>query len=310
MDRIKSLVVRNLLKEYRKNSNFLSTEKLKFVGETVVGKDVYNVSKEFVYNGKTYIFGRVEARNSELSLTVLFEKKDGVYYETETKFSMLQDPCVAKINGDIVLNGTEVYANEEGQIYAWRTVFFNDVFNKPNKFLQAPLKMKDARVYQYSGGYVAFSRPQGEKGGRGKIGYITAKTLEEITEQAIDDAPLINGMFDDESWGGVNDAVELENGNIGVIGHIASMEEGDIRHYYGMTFVLNPTTGEFSDLKIVCERKDFEAGEYKRPDLIDVVFMGGMNFNDDGTATLFTGLSDAEAHKGVIKSPFSVGCKK
>lgn len=309
MERIKSLKVKNLLKKYREENTFLSTEKLEFVGETVIGKDVYNISKEFEHDGKTYLLGRVEERDSELSLTILFEKKDGVYHETSIRWEMLQDPCIAKIGGQIILNGTKVYADKDGKIYSWRTVFYKDIFTNPVEFLVAPLKMKDARVYEYSDGIIAFSRPQGEKGGKGTIGYAITKTLEEVSENTFEQAPLIEGIFDEESWGGVNDAIELDGGLIGVIGHIASMEEGDIRHYYGMTFVLDPKTGKTSELKIICERKDFSSGEFKRPDLVDVVFIGGLNFNKDGTATLFTGLSDAEAHKGVIKNPFIKGTK-
>ena len=307
MKEIKSEKVRQLLEAYRNRKTVLKTEKLSFFGECVKGKDVYNVSKEFEVGGEKYIFGRVEVRHLELSETVLFRReKDGRYRAESVKIEMLQDPCVSDVGG-IVLGGTKVFADESGNIESWRTTFYKNALTSPEAFLQSPSKMKDARVFAYKNGVLVFSRPQGERGGKGTIGFVRADSLEDVTEETIATAPLLEGMFDEESWGGVNDATELEDGRIGVVGHIASMEEGDIRHYYGMTFILDPETSAWSDLKIICERKDFAPGAYKRKDLVDVVFMGGLVRNGDGTAVVYTGLSDAEAHKALIKDPFSEG---
>ena len=307
MKEIKSKKVKQLLKEYRNRKTVLKTEKLCFCGDRVESKDVYNVSKEFEVGGVKYIFGRVEARDSELSESVLFQKKeDGRYHVMPVIIDMLQDPCISDIGG-IVLGGTKVFAGANGNIESWRTTFYKNALTAPEAFLQSPPKMKDARMFAYKNGVLVFSRPQGERGGKGTIGFVRVNSLADVTEETIAAAPLLEGMFDEESWGGVNDAVQLENGKIGVVGHIASMEEGDIRHYFGMTFILDPETAAWSDLKIVCERKDFAAGAYKRKDLIDVVFMGGIVRNKDGTAVVYTGLSDAEAHKALIKDPFAEG---
>ena len=265
MIEIKSQRVRDLLDIYRQNNIVINTEKLNFKGDLVVGKDVYNISKQFSKDGKEYIFGRVEARGSELSQTVLFEKVGDAYEQTSIKFDMLQDPCVTEIDSEIVLSGTEVYADETGRINNWRTVFYTNIFANPKKICQAPAKMKDARIYKLSDGRILiFSRPQGERGGKGTIGYAVYSSLDQVDETSFDTAPLLDKIFDVESWGGVNDLVDLGDGKVGVIGHIASMEEGDIRHYFGMTFVLDVDTSECSDIKIICERKDFAEGSYKR----------------------------------------------
>ena len=95
----------------------------------------------------------------------------------------------------------------------------------------------------------------------------------------------------------------LKNGWIGVLGHIAMMSEGMVRHYYGMTFALNPKTKEKTPIKIICERSDFAPGDAKRSDLGDVVFVGGIIRNEGGFASLYVGLSDAEAHYA-YKHPF------
>lgn len=82
------------------------------------------------------------------------------------------------------------------------------------------------------------------------------------------------------------------------------MSEGDVRHYYGMTFYVDPKTGQRGPMKIIAERSDFAPGATKRPDLVDVVFVGGIVRLPNGTAELYTGLSDAEAHVALLEDPF------
>jgi hypothetical protein len=58
---------------------------------------------------------------------------------------------------------------------------------------------------------------------------------------------------------------------------------------------VHPDTRRAGALRIIARRCDFPEGPAKRPDLADVLFSGGLLRHGDGTATLFTGLSDAEA---------------
>nr|WP_268748345.1 DUF1861 family protein [Gracilibacillus boraciitolerans] len=104
--------------------------------------------------------------------------------------------------------------------------------------------------------------------------------------------------------GGANEAHILSNGLVGVLGHIACFDNDGNRHYYPMIFVLNPITGEYSDIELIAKRAHFLPGETKRPDLKDVVFSGGLIRKSDGTANLYAGISDAEAHKLIINDPF------
>jgi len=71
-----------------------------------------------------------------------------------------------------------------------------------------------------------------------------------------------------------------------------------------MVFVFDPRNRAFTDMRIIAERSDFIAGPAKRPDLVDVVFSGGLVRKGDGTADLYAGISDAEAHKITIPDPF------
>ena len=96
----------------------------------------------------------------------------------------------------------------------------------------------------------------------------------------------------------------LNNGLVGVLGHVASFDEAGDRHYYPMVFALDPQTGAFSDMELIAVRAEFLPGETKRPDLADVVFSGGLVRKPDGTADLYAGISDAEAHRVTIEDPF------
>ncbi|NCA97567.1 MAG: DUF1861 family protein, partial [Bacteroidia bacterium] len=117
-------------------------------------------------------------------------------------------------------------------------------------------------------------------------------------------SPLIDDLFDDKVWGGANQILILKNGLLGVLGHVAIMSQGDVRHYYGMTFALDPKTGKRTDMKIIAEKGDFGPSAAKRPDLVDVIFVGGIIRHKDKTASLYTGLSDAEGHVATIEDPF------
>ncbi|MBO4573009.1 MAG: DUF1861 family protein [Clostridia bacterium] len=299
----KSEYLNGLLIAHREKKTVVKTYKLSFFG--VDGQDVYNICNEFTVGGKTYIAGRVEKRNSEISEVVVFEKiETGKYSATDIRFEMLQDPCCAFIDGEMILGGTKIYADFDGRINNWNTAFFRGKdLNDLTHFADAPKKMKDVRLFKTDKVHI-FTRPQGGKANMGKIGYAAVDSLSDVNEAVMENAVLLDGQFDEFTWGGVNQVHLLSNGKLGVLGHIAVMSEGDVRHYYAMTFLFDQKTGTCGKVKIICERSDFTKGTYKREDLIDVVFTGGLNRKKDGTAELFVGLSDAEAHCAVIEDPF------
>ncbi|MDP2425818.1 MAG: DUF1861 family protein [Candidatus Izemoplasmatales bacterium] len=295
--------IEELLQTYRQTKNIHQTAKLEMLG--VEGCDVYNISHEFMWKGELYIAGRIEARNTEVSRIGFFKHLHGYTYEViKPSLPMMQDPCIDIINGELIVGGTEIYATPEGHISHWNTSFYRGTsFDSLVKFAQAPYKMKDVRFIQTDRIHL-FSRPQGGVAGPGKIGYTFVDSLDEITPEVITQAPILSTQFPDHSWGGVNQVLELSNGLLGIVGHIATMSTGDVRHYYGMVFAFNPLTRQSTKVKIICERSDFLPGSSKRPDLEDVVFLGGMVRHSNQLATIYTGLSDAEAHCAIIPDPF------
>ena len=296
----------DLVEDYRKHDRSArAAEKLQFdrVGE----RDVYNITAPFMDEGVPVIAGRVERRDSEDS-EVWFFVREGERWVPLAGAPVygLQDPFVTRIGGELIFGGVETYPHPvtPGAL-GWRTVFYRGAnLAGLDLFFKGPDQMKDLRLVELVDGSIGvFTRPQGEKGGRGKIGFTRLESLKELTLHAVEDAPLLN-QFRDEEWGGSNEIHRLANGTLGVLGHIARFDERGDRHYYPMVFALDPGSGRYSKMRIIAERSDFLAGPAKRSDLTDVVFSGGLIRRGDGTAELYAGISDADAQKLMIPDPF------
>lgn len=288
------LSTEKLLADYRKNKLQPKAEKIKFSG--VDSRDVYNITAPFELNGKVIIAGRVEERDSEQSHIYLFEEQAGTWYPVEGSLTFeLQDPFVTVIENQVILGGVEVFFEEE-QV-SWRTVFYYlNSLEEAELLFKGPLGMKDLRLRELpNGNILVLTRPQGEKGGRGKIGSFVIKSLEELSIDKINEAPLLLNQFKEDEWGGANE-VHTINDKVIVLGHIASFDKEQNRHYYALLFELNEDFTEIVNPKIIAERTDFLPGPAKRADLDDVVFSGGLVINNH-TSYLYAGISDAEAQK-------------
>lgn len=278
--------------------------------------DVYNPSTPFELDGNTYIAGRVEPRNSEKSKVMFFKKEKGKWILCPGTMSFdLQDPFTAWIDGELILGGVRVDWDEEtGQARSWCTDFFRGTdLNNLTYFASGPQHMKDIRIVQLQDKRIGiFTRPQGYEmlrkyGCIAKIGFMIVDTLGEVTPDNIERAPLLDGHFLPDEWGGCNQVHLLKDGTLGVIGH-KSYGEGDddnkILHYYGMSFVMDPYTRKMSAPKIIISRECFPDGPAKASRLKDVTFTSGIIREDNGMAVIYTGLSDAQVGSATIKDPF------
>lgn len=300
---------RQLLKQFRQSrrTDAAFGEKLAFAG--VGGKDVYNITAPFRDDGEWVIAGRVEDRHSEISEVMFFVDRSGTWTPREgAPVFNLQDPFVSTVQGEMVFGGVEVYFDGDDPHYvtSWRTVFYRGrSVNELKPFSKGPLTMKDIRLVELANGRVGiFTRPMMVGGARALIGYAEVGELAELTEDVMANAELLHGQFIPEEWGGANEAHLLTNGKVGVLGHIACMEDNNIRHYYPMTFGFDPATRQSTPIKLLAERSMFPNGPAKRPDLQDVLFSGGMIRMEEGKARIYTGVSDAEAHVLIIDDPF------
>nr|WOZ50632.1 AncY [synthetic construct] len=302
-------------KQFEQNKKIYESAKLKFHG--VEGFDVYNVSIPFEWNGKKYIFGRIERREEwARSWVRLFEEtgQDEWTLVPDSMIYQLEDPFVSFVDGNLVMGGTHVrYKQNKVDTYYgyfYKGTDLHDLYY----FTTGPEYMKDIRLVEMPDGRIGvFSRPRSEEirrkyGSESMIGFTVINSLDELSAEVIENAPVIPNLFGKDEWGGCNQAYFLESGKIGVIGHIAYHATDEMgteqQTYMNMSFVLDPTTHEASDLKIIGTRACYPDGPAKRPHLTDCAFSAGIVMRPDGKADLYSGIGDAEAGRITIDNPF------
>ena len=277
------------------------------------GKTVYNPTVPFDYEGKKYIGVRVDSLDSDLDSQTFFayeRDKDTNLWEIDYSlgFLPLQDPAYVEINGEMFILGVRVQQEENG--IKWKQdIYRGDSIKNLENFTSGPIGIKDIRLVNLEDRIGIFTRPQGKIGGKGKIGYLEVGNIDELRTFTEDDwynAKIIEGLFGDNLWGGVNQAIKLPGGEVGVIGHIAHKtinEENKLeKHYYVMAFRFNPRKWLKTEFKIIAKRSDFPPSFSKRsPELDDIIFPAGI---DDNTNNLYCGLSDFCIGQKKIKNPF------
>ncbi len=287
----------------------------------VDGFDVYNCSMPFIWEGKEYVYGRVEKREEwARSWVRLFQKtgKDEYTLVKDHMIYQLEDPYISIVQGEMVLGGTHV-RKRSGAVdtyygYFYRGRDLNDLIY----FTTGPDYMKDIRLVELSDGRIGvFSRPRNEEvkkkyGSASMIGFTIISTLEELTNEVIENAEPIMGIFDKDEWGGCNQVYLLADSTIGVIGHqcyTQPLEEETLAVYVNISFEFNAETFEFKNKKIIGSRSCYPLGPSKVPNLIDCTFTSGIVMRDDGKVDLYAGISDTMEGRITIEYPFSVPLK-
>jgi hypothetical protein len=302
---------KELLADYRKNQlHLLKGEKLRFKVDGNI--DVYNVTAPFKLNGKTYLAGRLDKHQEFLESLVTFftPSKDGVWEVVKDAPTFkLEDPAVVTIHGQLIFSGIKVLDKKSNPV-KFLTVFYRGRnLSDLHQFAQGPMQMKDIRLVELKDGRIGvFTRPQGQIGGLGTIGFTVLDSLSQLNADNLMRAKLFSNQFAPQHWGGANQIQVLEDGNLGVLSHYAFAdkdEKGNYRrNYYATAFKYDPDHDKVSPLKIVATRSNFPGGPAKTDDLQNVIFSGGLERDGKGKAVLYGGLSDSEAGRITIPDPF------
>ncbi len=282
---------------------------LKFSG--IDGYDVYNCSIPFVYNGKKYIFGRVEKRDvwADSSVMMFFEKEPDCFTAMpETVLYPLEDPFICRFNNEWVLGGVHVVKSAD-QIKYGSTYFYKgtDPFER-HYFTTGPKGMKDIRISGFENKLAVFTRPEGQ------VGFTLLNSVDEITEENLQKAAIID-LVGRGGHGGVNQAIPLKTGLIALIGHDSysypdTNDWYSQNHIYSVTAsVFDPKTGEIIMNEILATRKCFLPDTPEKVltsgiKMSDVVFPSGILLRADGRIDLYAGVSDACMQRIVIDNPF------
>ena len=283
----------------------------------VEGFDVYNASIPFEWQGKKYIFGRVERRSEwARSWVRLFTEtgKDDWSLVPDSMIYQLEDPYIAILNNNLVLGGTHV-RYKQGKIDTYYGYFYRgSELDNLYYFTTGPDYMKDIRLVGMADGRLGvFSRPRNETilkkfGSESQIGFSIINSLDELSAEVIENAPYIPNLFESGEWGGCNQAYQLESGLIGVIGHkcykALDTTGLEIQTYLNIAFVFDPAKHTALDVKIIGTRPCYPAGPAKQPFLVDCAFTSGIVMRADGKADLYSGIGDCQVGRIVIDDPF------
>jgi hypothetical protein len=305
----------NQRNQFEQNKRIYESAKLKFHG--VDGYDVYNASIPFIWNGRKYIFGRVERRFEwARSWVRLFEHtgRDEWSIVPDSMIYQLEDPYISTINNELVLGGTHVRYNQ-GKIDTYYGYFYKGTdINDLYYFTTGPDYMKDIRLVQLKDNRIGvFSRPRNDeiqkKYGSGSIvGFAVINSLDELSSEVIENAEYIPGLFDKDEWGGCNQAYCLDSGFIGVIGHRSYKNKDknglELYTYMNISFVFDYENNKVLDSKIIGTRSCYPEGSPKLPNLADCAFTSGIVMREDGKADLYSGIGDTEEGRIVIDYPF------
>ncbi|MCL2043082.1 MAG: DUF1861 family protein [Treponema sp.] len=296
--------------EFEKNKSNTENVILSFKG--IDGFDVYNCSVPFTWQGRTFIYGRVEKRHEwARSLVKLFTEtgKDQYTLVPNSMIYQLEDPFVVSINDEIVMGGTHVVYSR-GEMKTYYGYFYRGTdIEDLRYFTTGPVYMKDIRLVQLPNGIGVFSRPRSEEiekqyGSASVIGFTVIPDLDSLDETVIANAEIINGLIGKGEWGGCNQCHLLDSGLIGVIAHKSYLSEDNLAVYMNTSFVFDPVKRCILDDKIIAVRSSYPPCPAKLPNLVDCTFTSGIVMRDDGKADLYGGLGDVAEGRVVIPYPF------
>lgn len=276
-----------------------------------LGRDIYNITAPFQFDGLKLIAGREETRSHPLKSRIGFYAEDGGIWHKVSHYEYLdvelEDPFITKIDDSLILGAVRV--DWRTKPLDFKTVFYEmESLDTMRLLAEGPPQMKDIRLKQLNNGEVlVMTRPQhyGPNGLDRQIGYFKIHHLDELTPERIEhEAVLLSDLYADGEWGGANEIHIIDEETVGVLAHKGKQDDFGNLDYKATVFELNHVTGEAQPMRELLSRNDLPPGPTKTEYHRNVVFSGGLERHGNGQATWYGGVSDATAGHKTIDDPF------
>ncbi len=309
----------------------------------------YNPSTPFMDNDRQIMMVRVESASLENDSRVMFvDLETSEIIPDAPIFEDMQDPYylghfVDEQGEDYqVIGGVQISLPEEGSdddTIRYQEVFYRykNSITEPGDlelFSQGNPQQKGTRFVQTPDGIAVFPRPQGDFGGKGRVGFFMTDNLDTLEEDLhrylaiADEESLIPGLFhkleeylpgEEWEWGGFNQVFPPNaDGTIPFIGHRAYHKVVD-GVYYGRVYeaiagTFDPSINQVSDFEVIASGKDFPMDDVKYPESMakgDLIYTSGYGEIDQeaktgkfyaGIGDLATGVLDGPLPKALLRS--------
>lgn len=264
--------------------------------------------------------GRVEHPDDlSHSRIMFFERKTATEYDLIDGAPIFygEDPSIATVGDEIVLFSVNVSALVKDDHYLLKTEIrrADDVMNLWECW--QTISGKDNHITPVDDGIrIAVTiRPQGGEAGLGKMGYIELDRLDDLCEDTVRGARMIEmPNVADDTWMGPDELHNLYKKNqIGILLHGAF--EDSIRIPHDKTYLecfawLDRKTLKIVDIEPLAIREDFPVSDAKLPSLRNVAFGTGLVISSEPSkkyAELYAGIGDLTQAFVRIHNPKIVG---
>jgi len=253
---------------------------------------------------------RVESRNSELDSKVMFFREQNDVMRLDINLPIIgakdrgyQDPRhMASIQGYKIIAPVEVKRHEQNPEWTmYRQVYFrykNSISEIAEPFAYGSWGEKGTTAVEVDKKIKRFSRPQTNE--------IYVETMDDMEQigAPITQAKKIEGLFGPKEWGGFNDLRLLDNGLIGIAGHIARYRPSNtnLRDYYATAGLYDPEQDKMIAWEIIfsAEQVPFPVTP-KFPTLGHTFYPGGIYQREPNTYELNGGVGDSATAKVTYK---------
>lgn len=264
--------------------------------------------------------GRVEHPDDWAhSRIMFFERKTATEYYLIDGAPVFygEDPAITTVGDEIVLFSVNVSAVVKNDRYLLKTEIrrADDVMRLWECWRS--ILGKDNRITPVDNGMriAVMTRPQGGEAGRGKIAYMELDSLDDLREDILRGAKIIEmPNMDGDTWVGSNELHNLYRKNqIGILLHGAFEDHASTPKpkIYFISFAwLDRKNLEIVDVEPLALREDFPVSDAKEPTLCNVAFGTGLMIPSEPSreyAELYAGIGDMTQAFVRIHNPKIVG---